>query len=695
MQGVKKNNLKETIEKNKRLIVFLFFAVYFIVGLSIYKDYGISWDENYQWKGNGYANYNFIVHNNKEALLAGGDKYHGPAFELVLVFIEKSLGLVDSRDIFFMRHQATFLVFFISAIFFFFLAKRIFKIWKLALIGALFYILSPHIFAHSFYNSKDTVFLALFTISIYALILFHEKQTFWRALLFALVTSFTIDIRIIGILIPAISGMLLTIEVASAFLTKEKQKLKVNIFLVYFFLLIPFVILFWPVLWLGPIHHFSQALIENSYYPWDRGVLYFGKTYTASTLPWHYLLFWIFISKPILYSVLFLTGTIVLLKSALFSPLKFLKENQNEKIVLVWFFLPLFAIIFMKSIVFDTGRHLYFMHGGFVLIALYGLQWVYKIIERKKIARYIITTGLIFSFSNVVYQMIKIHPYQNLYFNAAAGNDMNEIKKNFEFDYWMGSSREVLENILKKDSSKKITIYAENLPGELNAQILTKEQRKRLAYTDTESNANYYIANYRWTKEGEYLYYNDFYSATIGDAKIMTAFKIQSSDELYRNAKGKLLGSFSSGFDTVKTGWGNNHVVKPINGAHTGLYASKTDSVIEYGDGLTITNIDFLYGKERVLLKTSFWKYETNTQSDAKFIVAVDSSNGKPYFWHALNEIETKQSIPKGIWEKVTGAVELPPIRTKNDIITIYLWNIGKKPILVDDVKIDFIEEKN
>jgi hypothetical protein len=695
MQLAKNNSFNEVLEKNKRLLVFLFFASYLIVGLSIYKDYGLSWDENYQWKGNGYNNYNFIVHNNKEALLKSADKYHGPAFELGLVFIEKCFRLTDSRDVFFMRHFVTFLTFFISSIFFFLLSKRIFKNWRLALIGALFYILSPHIFAHSFYNSKDPVFLAFFTISIYALHVFHEKPTYLRALLFALITSITIDIRIIGILIPAISIMLVLIEFIVNLVYKIKSKTRIGIFLFYLFLVIPFVILFWPVLWLGPTHQFAEALKENSYFPWDMPVVYFGKMYQASTLPWHYVLFWIFISKPILYSAFFIIGTVVLLKQMITKPLLFLKEKQSEKTVLVWFFLPLFAIIFMKSIVFDTGRHLYFMHGAFILIALFGLQATYKLIAEKKELIYLVNAVLLFSFSSVVYRMIKIHPYQNLYFNSVAGSDMNETKKNFEFDYWGTSSREVLENILKKDSSKKIKLFVENYPAELNAKILPEEERSRIVYTDTEEVADYFITNYRWPIEGEYLYHKETYSAMIGNAKMATAFKIRPKEELYSKVKGKNIGSFSTDFETAKEGWSNNAIDKPFKGSHSGLCCDKVDSLIEYSDGLKITNVDYLYNKGNIILKTSFWKYETGILSDAKFVVAIDSSNGKPYFWHALNHIQTKQNVPKGVWEEVIGAVELPRIRAKTDRISIYLWNIGKKPILIDDIKIDFIQEEN
>ena len=38
------------------------------------------------------------------------------------------------------------------------------------------------------------------------------------------------------------------------------------------------------------------------------------------------------------------------------------------------FFTPLFAVIFLHSVVYDSWRHLYFIYPSFLLIALYGFQ---------------------------------------------------------------------------------------------------------------------------------------------------------------------------------------------------------------------------------------------------------------------------------------------------------------------------------
>ena len=46
----------------------------------------------------------------------------------------------------------------------------------MAFIGTTFLLLSPRIFADSFYNNKDIIFLSFFIINIYTAINFFEKQ---------------------------------------------------------------------------------------------------------------------------------------------------------------------------------------------------------------------------------------------------------------------------------------------------------------------------------------------------------------------------------------------------------------------------------------------------------------------------------------------------------------------------------------
>ncbi len=686
-------NVDNWIEKNNRWIVLFFFMLFLIVGFSIYRDYGMGFDENFQWWRNGHVNYDFIRTHNPTILLAGDDKYHGPAFEIILVAIEKIFKLTDTRDIFFMRHLLTFLVFFISSVIFYFLSLKLFKNWKLALFGFLFYVLSPHIFSHAFYNSKDSIFLSCFTISIYLLFLFHERQTYFLAFISALAIAFTIDIRIVGIVLPAILFLFISIELFFATINKRKPELRIKVLSVYFILLVGFIILFWPVLWLNPIHHFIEAMKENSNYGWNGTVLYFGKYISAHDLPRHYLLFWIFVSCPIIYSVLFLTGIVYHLKTFVLKPIDFIKEKKNEIAILIWFFLPLSAVVLFGSVAFDTGRHMYFINGAFVLIAIYGVRTVHTLFHKKKTLFYLFNFILIFSLADVTYKMIKIHPYEHLYFNRALGNDMNKIKDNFEMDYWGLSSREVLEHILMTDKSKKISICSEDFPGIINSEILLPEQRKRIIYTDTVELAKYFFTNHRAPVQKYIFGKKEYYSAMLGNASLSTVFKEANRKQLYYEIAGKELLDSKNDFDTKKQNWTYNHIIQLSGKTHSGNAVSFVDSTTEFGDCYTLSTDCIIRNKKNLVLKTSFWKYETMPNSDAKLIVSIESPDGKPYFYYVLNEIKTNDKIPFKQWTRIVGVAALPIIKSKENVIKIYLWNVGKKLIYIDDMDFQFVQE--
>lgn len=678
------------LEKNNRKVVLFFFIALLVLGCSVYKDYGISWDEFYQWKSNGHVNYNFIFHDEKEALLNGADKYHGPAFELVLVGVEKLFHLSDNRSIFLMRHLMCFLVFYLGALFFYFLALRIFNDWKIALLGFLMYVLSPHIFSHAFYNSKDTVFLSFFTISIFTLFWFLEKRTVWRAVLFSLITAFTIDVRIIGILIPLFLFYLL---IVNFFGNRFKRNRQTTLYvIVYCLALVLGIILFWPVLWLDPTYHFMEALKENSKYPWDAPVLYFGRQYTPTTLPWHYIYFWMFVSRPLIYSILFIVGALTLLWKFIRKPFRFVTENPETQIVLFWFFVPLLAMLLFKSPAFDTGRHLYFLHGAFVLISVYGLQQIIAQYKQKRAVLFGFAGLLLLSLGGLIFRMVQLHPYEHLYFNETQSTDLNQHKRNFEFDYWGLSARDILQHLVKSDISKRIVVQAENLPGELNAYLLPKEDRERLVFTKNLAGARYFLADYRWRNEEDYPYKTVVYSSELGNAKLSTLFKLYTMEELSSAASTPVL-TYNQNFEQPMSEWQGGKIVEVDSASHSGAHATQIDGQTQFSQTLVLTNMKALVGNKKLVLKTSFWVLDPESESNSKFAISMETKEGKSYFWNAINELKnTAPTAPQ--WKEIKGAIELPAVKQSDDQLKVYLMNVGKTKVLMDDVKIEFVELK-
>ena len=204
--------------KNEKYF-FLILIVYFSIGSNIFTDYGISWDEvNERFSGfvslnEVYKLFNLEPITGPTVVLPNGDiikseyptlsdyiyKEYGVLFNISLAFLENFFEINDIKKVFLLRHYVNFLIFFISTIFFYYTLRNFYsKI--ISIIGFLFLILSPRIFAESFYNNKDIVFLSLYLIAFYFTLKFLIKRRNKFLILFSFFVALSINIRVLGLL---------------------------------------------------------------------------------------------------------------------------------------------------------------------------------------------------------------------------------------------------------------------------------------------------------------------------------------------------------------------------------------------------------------------------------------------------------------------------------------------------------------
>lgn len=508
---------------SRQQIILIFFILFFLLGMAIFKDYGISWDEP-RSRLNGYVTLNFIV-NRDPLLFSYEDRHYGSIFETFLFAVEKIMFFSgDLRSIYFMRHFFTFSFFYVAVIFFFFLIKKYFRDWRFGLLGCLFLILSPRIFAHSFYNSKDLPFLSIFIIAIFTLINLLKKPKIKNSLVHAFTSALLIDIRIVGVILPILT---LIFRMGNVFWPGNgKRKIKFGIVASYLLALTGFVILFWPLLWQRSLYHFLSAFKQMANFPWQNEVLYRGEYFLANNLPWHYVPVWLGITTPPLYLFIFILGTAIIVKRFINNPVSYYKKHPEALIFLAWFFLPLVAIWIVKPVLYDGFRQLFFIYPALLLIGLVGLRVI--LLSLKKAKKYCfklaIVTLVCISLINTGFFMLKHHPHQNIYFNCLAGQNMAGLKNQFELDYWGLSYRQALEFILQNDKRQQINIMVANEPGKINALIVKNPHR--LNYVDEISQADYFLSNFRWQQQ-DYPYKNEFYSIKINETKVMVVYRLK------------------------------------------------------------------------------------------------------------------------------------------------------------------------
>lgn len=156
----------DKMNRQARLIcVSLFFLALILLGLSIYRDYGISWDEPIQ-RNTGMVTLSHLWENVAPTFITGGhelkipgyqntplalyqDRDYGVAFETPVALLERLLQLEGPRNVFMFRHLVTFLVFVGGVFAVFRLAERRFSDWRIGLLAALFLVISPRFFAES------------------------------------------------------------------------------------------------------------------------------------------------------------------------------------------------------------------------------------------------------------------------------------------------------------------------------------------------------------------------------------------------------------------------------------------------------------------------------------------------------------------------------------------------------------------
>ena len=515
-----------------KLAIWAMFIGIVALGTTVHKDYGISWDEETHRQTTILAE-KYVLKGDKALFSNHLVQDYGTAFEFILLFAERTFKPnATIQEVYFLRHLVNFYFFIIGLFFFFLLARIKFNSEAMSLLAICFLVLSPRIFADAFYNSKDIPFLSAFIVSIYTLILYLKKRTLAASIAHALSCAFLIDIRVVGILVPAITSIFLVLDtIWDESLRKEWFK-ALRSWLIYGFCLIAFTILFWPYLWQHPIAKFIETYKLMSHYNWGGTVLYLGEYIKADRLPWHYIPVWILITTPILYTVFFVFGILKLAFSLILKPSSFYKNHKLDLICLCWLLIPLALVMIKKSVLYDGWRQLFFVYPAFLMILLEGVFSLFKWISnqlqswRKSFAFFFIISTISINSLYLMVKMMNLHPFQNLYFNLFAGKDLAEIKQKFELDYWGLSFRKALEFIVKHDARETIKVHPSNLAGDMNLQILDPADQKRLVFLRTIEDADYFVTNYRWHK-ADYDYKDEVFFIERAGAKIVSVFKLK------------------------------------------------------------------------------------------------------------------------------------------------------------------------
>lgn len=525
-----------------------FFLSYLLLGLWIAPDYGVSWDEPIQ-RAHGIVSTDYInralgieapAFDPEKQLETYEHRYYGVVFSVICFKIERMMGLDTFREQHLMRHYAVFLAFWLGVIGFFKLLQFRFKDWRWALAGVLFILIFPRLFAHSFFNVKDAVLVAAVMWAMYTMVRFLNKPGWRWAVAHGLTSALAIDVRIVAVIIPALTLGWLAVRVVSdpppappssregSFLSWIKSILSNSAYArlkkkndspecqelpslreggagggsekrpgifgmayaaaIYLLTMALAMVAFWPYLWANPLKNLLEAYRVMGSYEWGGEVLLWGEfIHPMSGMPWYYLPSWMLITIPVGVGVFFLIGVGLML------------GKLRESALLDWVALSVFAapaamVILKDSVLYDDWRQLYFIYPAFAFIALAGAEGLHRRFQNKKIIPALVGLTIVVGIA----QMVRYHPLQHVFFNELAGT--SRVAR-FDQDYWGVAYKQALERLLEIDSSQLITFYSESYPATANHHFLPPGKHIRLEQVWTEKWSEYYLSNFRERKE--------------------------------------------------------------------------------------------------------------------------------------------------------------------------------------------------
>ena len=489
--------------KYESFFVYSYFAIIFFLGWSILGDYGVTLDD-YIYYINAENTFVYIKQLFLSLFNEGIDlsKYRASlkefpiVYELFLVFVCKLLNLKSFQDIYLTAHKINFLLFFFSLLVFFKLIKERFDNTLTSLLGITFLVLSPRIFAESFYNSRDIFFMCLFIFYLSSLLNYLSNKNFKNIIKFSFFTALLINAKILGLLPFGIFCVLYVYN----FINNKKhffeEKKNIIIFLFFSF---SFIYILWPFLWNNPFKNLFLAL-KDMLQGHEEIILinyYFGQYISSDMMPWHYRIVWFLITTPIIVLSLFFAGLIAysnkiikLIKLSLDDKFKLKKNDFFDVFLFISFFINFFIVLEFNKSKFGGWRHIYYLYPIVIYFALYFFDFLKKTNFKhlKNIIIFFITLNLSYNF----YWSIKNHPHQYVYFNFFS---KNYAYKNFDLDWWGISHKSSVDFILKESNKKKIKIYAEGFTSLKDTYLyLDNESKQRIMLADYK-NAEYIIDN--------------------------------------------------------------------------------------------------------------------------------------------------------------------------------------------------------
>ena len=457
-------------------------AAFAIVGAAVFDDYGVSPDEGDQ-RRLGQAAIDAAAENVDTLRFLGPIRFYGAAFEVPLVLVERLLGLEDSRAILLSRHLLTHLSFLAGALAASLLAYRLLRSRWLALFALLVFVLHPRVYAHSFFNSKDVPFLAMFMVALYLVHRAFRRDRLGAFAACGAAVGVLTNLRIMGVLLFAAVLALRALDLVQAdgWAARRRVLAGTGVFVLASALTLYALS---PWLWTDPFA-LTDAFATLSRHPYRPAMLFQGETIRWPEIPAHYLPTWIAITTPPVVLMLSLVGAAAVALDALTRPGDALR-NTDTRFGLLLAACPVLtvvAVVVVNANVYGGWRQMYFLHAPISLLAVLGLRGLLE----SRLTRPALRSGVgVLAAAGMAWaavEMVLIHPHQTAYFNLLVDRRTPEhLRTRYDMEYWSIAYPKGMEHLLRRSPTGTIPLVGGD-PLRQNLMILPEADRRRILFT--------------------------------------------------------------------------------------------------------------------------------------------------------------------------------------------------------------------
>ena len=436
-------------------------AVTFVIGLFVYRDYGLTWDEPLFYKyadalGYAYTPANWLSGhfdlNQSYGPSADDHKNRGPAYLLLArdpVYLLERLGADNASA----WHLLNFTCFLVGVYFVYQLAKRLVPPWPAAGAAALF-ALQPMLWGHAFINPKDIPFMVFLTGAVWLGLRMADRlvdapdESNWLKLRHVIVPALLLGLATANRVLGPLAALLVFV-----YLVAQRPRWRTMFWMIPYGL-IGMLVMYatWPYLWEAPVR-FVDVFRFMSANPTVLAVLFGGQVYRAYDLPRRYLPFFLLTTLTEVVWPLAIIGAGHALR--LFGRDR--RRLLQIALLVAWFALPLIYDVAAHPPIYDGMRHFLFILPPVFVLSAAAFELIRGRLQSTAI-KPIVAVALL---ASGMIGIVRLHPYEYTYYNAFIGGTAG-VFRSYETDYWLTCYKEAVQSFNAMESGPvKLYVHRE------------------------------------------------------------------------------------------------------------------------------------------------------------------------------------------------------------------------------------------